>query len=173
MFTATPAQRALLHAGESALRSAALTIGAGVYQYVVTNGLNIPGLLGFLGIAFVAQLAMIDKSIRSNPQLTQGELDTAKNLPAELKALPDALTSLHTKFDLLVDFLTRRMATPPTAIGQAAPSVQVSPLGVGNTNATATPVTFAAPAQVPQQLFPAPQFPPRFTANEMPVVQGQ
>ncbi len=154
MLTATPAQRALLHAGESALRSAGLTIAAGVYQYVVTNGLNIPGLLAFLGIAFVAQLAMIDKSIRANPQASQALSDTVLDLPQEIKELPGLVHMLHGKVDQV--FATQH--THPTslaAIGQAAPSSSVAATSMsGQPMQSLTLAAPAQPAQVPQQPFP-------------------
>lgn len=76
----TASQLTMLHAGESALASASLTVGAGVYQYITSQSLNFPALLAFLGATFLGAMAMIYKSLLANPALPQAESDTANEI---------------------------------------------------------------------------------------------
>lgn len=80
----TASQLTILHAGESALASASLTVGAGVYQYITSQSLNFPALLAFLGATFLGAMAMIYKSLLANPALPQAEADTANEVKAFL-----------------------------------------------------------------------------------------
>lgn len=132
MKPTTSAQLAILHVAESAGISALMTIVAGVYQYVLTNGLNVPGLLTFLGTAFVACLAMVYKSVRSDPSLGQAAMDTANEAKA---AVESVLPMLHTHPEPVVQ-------TPSlTVTAASAPA-----------NLTAT--TGFAPTPLPAQAFP-------------------
>lgn len=76
----TASQLALMHAVESALVSAVLTIGAALYQYITSHSLDIPGLLAFLGTAFLGAMFMVYKSVIANPALPQAESDTANEI---------------------------------------------------------------------------------------------
>ena len=89
----TPAQLALLHVAESGAVSGVLTIIMAVYQAVATNGLNWPALGMTAGTTFLGALAMIYKSVLSNPNLAQAGTDTL----SEVKALLEqAIPYLHT-----------------------------------------------------------------------------
>lgn len=76
----TASQAALLHTVESAAASAILTIGAAIYQEVTTHGINIPGLLTVLGIAFLGAMSMVYKSMMADPNFQQAENDTANEV---------------------------------------------------------------------------------------------
>lgn len=89
----TSAQLALLHVAESGAVSGVLTIIAGVYQIVATHGLDWAALGTFAGTIFLGSLAMIYKSVLSNPNLAQAGTDTL----SEVKALLEqAIPYLHT-----------------------------------------------------------------------------
>ena len=89
----TAAQLALLHVAESGAVSGVLTIIAGVYQIVATHGLDWAALGTFAGTIFLGSLAMIYKSVLSNPNLAQAGTDTL----SEVKALLEqAIPYLHT-----------------------------------------------------------------------------
>lgn len=82
LFTAprTPAQIIIIHSAESATLSALLTIMVAAIQYAATNGLNWGGLAAVLGTSFVAQMAMVYKSLANNPQTAQALSDTVRQV---------------------------------------------------------------------------------------------
>ncbi len=139
----TTSQLVIIHTAESAGISALMTLVGGVYQYVFTNGLNIPGLLGFLGIAFTACMSMMYKSVRSNPALGQAAIDTAN----EAKALAaQAIPLLH-----------QHLPEPGILSTVGAPVPAHSP--------------FVQAPLPPQQAFPAPTLAPPSWTQQTPVVQ--
>ena len=165
----TTTQQALIHTAESAGISGLMTVAGGVYQYVFAHGLNIPGLLGFLGTSFVAQMLMIYKSVKSSPQLGQAVVDTSGEVKASLASLGAILGShsgmiggLAEDVQTIKRWLTAA-PTPPTAIGQAAPSLQPPAppapafgnlFPVTSTGAAQITPPNASSASVPQQPFP-------------------
>jgi hypothetical protein len=76
----TPAQSALLHIAESAGTSFLLTIVIGIIQQLATGQTQISELLTIFGSGFVACLGLIYKTMRSSPNFSQAEADTADEL---------------------------------------------------------------------------------------------
>lgn len=80
----TPAQIIIIHSAESATLSALLTIMVAAIQYAATNGLNWGGLAAVLGTSFVAQMAMVYKSLAANPQTAQALSDTVRQVLSQV-----------------------------------------------------------------------------------------
>lgn len=171
MYTPTKAQQAMKQSAIAGSITALAAIVGGTYQYALGNGLNIPALLLFLAPFVVGQALTLWHTLASSPQFPQALADTALELPQEIRELPELVKSAHQKLDQL--FATQHThATPPTVIGQAAPSVQPAPAATPaysnlfpvTSNATATQA-----AQVPQQPFPPLN---RWGTAEVPTPQG-
>lgn len=92
----TPAQVAAVHTLESSGISTGITLLVAAVQYTSLHGLNWTGLGSTMGVAFVATMSMMYKSLMLNSQIMQGVKDSANQgwqfLLAELKNITAALT---------------------------------------------------------------------------------
>ena len=134
----TPAQVIFLHAAESAFVSALLTIGVAIVQYISAHGLDLAGLAAVLGTAFLAQMAMVYKSLLANPNTLQALSDTEKQVQAALPPMVNVdvaklagevvgqlpLPQLAT---LLKNELMKPVAPPVRPVPQQSYSVQEAP----------------------------------------------
>lgn len=143
----TTAQIVLLHSIESAGLSALITIIVATLQYVSTHGLNWVGLLAFLGTSFVAQMAMVYKSLSANPQTARALADTAQQIEARIAPSnqPGWPPIVHVDVPQLAatlkDELVKLAQNQPSTQGQVATPlpVQAQPGGV------TTPLTAVKP----------------------------
>lgn len=92
----TTAQTVALHTAESVGLSALITVVVGIFQYLSTAGLNLPGLGATAGVSFLGAMSMVYKSLSTNSQVMAGVADTVgeakAGILAELQNITAALT---------------------------------------------------------------------------------
>lgn len=86
----TAAQLAVFHGLQSAGLAGVISALVAILQYLSTGNIDLKTLLSVLGAAFFGALAMMYKSISSNPQLAQAALDTANEAIARIEQMTPA-----------------------------------------------------------------------------------
>lgn len=100
----TQAQILFFHALESTGFGMIAAVVAGIYQYIVTNGLHWQGLLATGGLIFMGHLSTAYKSLLATPALPQAINDTVGEIKSEVQG--------HTALlNTLVGFLTNAPAS--------------------------------------------------------------
>lgn len=85
------AQTVALHVVESVLISAVITVLTALVQYVGKNGLNLPQLGIEAGALFLGAMAMVYKSLSTNPQVIAGLNDTIPQIWQSVQNIEQAL----------------------------------------------------------------------------------
>lgn len=132
----TTAQLAVLHGLQSAGLAGVISILMGIIQYLTTGNIDLKSLLSVLGASFMGALAMIYKSVSSNPQLAQAALDTANEAIARIEQIAPWIGQNVAQ--------KTAISKQPTSIVPAVPAPQ--PITFPQPVRTSTP-----PAQYPQQ----------------------
>lgn len=134
----TQAQILFFHALESLGFGLVASVAAGIYQYVVTNGLHWQGLLATGGLIFIGHLSTAYKSLMASPALPQAINDTVGEIKQEVVGHTSLLNTL-------VGFLT----SPPQA-NQQLPF----PASPANANFGVMPVSPSQFQQAPTNSYP-------------------
>lgn len=85
------AQAVALHTIESVVFSAIITVLSGLVQYVSTHGLNLQQLGVVAGASFLGAVAMLYKSLSTNPQVIAGLTDTVSQTFVSVQNIEQAL----------------------------------------------------------------------------------
>ncbi len=114
-------QTVALHIVESAGLSALVTVVSALVQYISTHGLNF-GQLGIVaGGAFLGALAMMYKSLSSNPQVIAGLNDTIPQIWTSVQNIESALIPGVTPRPTSISTKATQSTWKPTVNGPTTP----------------------------------------------------
>lgn len=88
----TPAQNIALHTVQALGLASLLSLGVGIVQFVGLHGLDYTQLITFASGGFLTSMAMIWKTLSSNPNTMQAVMDTLGEIKDQVNQTPPSTT---------------------------------------------------------------------------------